>query len=237
MKTISKVRIHPFFYFFTLICLFNGLFKDYIYITFIVLFHELGHILIGLYYKWDIKKIVVLPFGGLTIFNNLVNVKLKEEFLVAIAGPIFQLCLFFINNSKFTYYNKMLLIFNLIPIIPMDGSKIMHVLLNKLISFKKSELVSIIISFIMIFYLFMASNSLMSYLIILLLLKKVIEAILMHKYIFNKFLLERYIYKFPFKKVKKVKKMTKMKKDYRHLFYFEKKYYTEKEILAKMFDK
>ncbi len=237
MKIISKIKIHPFFYFFTLVCLFNGLFKDYIYITFIVLFHELGHILVGLYYKWDINKIVVLPFGCLTIFNNLVNVKLKEEFLVTIAGPILQLFLFFINNSKFLYYNKILLIFNLIPIIPLDGSKIIHILLNKIISFKKSELISIIISFIMIFYLFMASNSLMSYLIILLLLKKVIETILMHKYIFYKFLLERYIYKLPFKKVKKVKKISKMKREYRHLFYLENKYYTEKEILTKMFDK
>ncbi len=235
MKTIFK--IHPFFYFFTFICIINGLFKDYIYITFIVLFHELGHILVGIYYKWKIKKIVILPFGSLTIFNTLINVKLKEEFFVTIAGPLFQILLFFIRIPKFTYYNKMLLIFNLIPIIPLDGSKIVYVLLNKLTTFKKSELVSIIISFIMIFYLFMENNSLISILIILLLLKKVIERCFLYRHIFNKFLLERYIYKIPFKRVKKIKKIDKMKRDFSHLFYLNNKYYSEQEILRKMFDK
>ena len=235
MKTIFK--IHPFFYFFTFICIINGLFKDYTYITFIILFHELGHILAGMFYKWKINKIVILPFGSLTIFNTLINVKLKEEFLVTISGPLFQILLFLIKIPKFTYYNKMLLIFNLIPIIPLDGSKIIYVLLNKLTTFKKSEIISIIISFIMIFYLFMENNSLISILVILLLLKKIIERCLLFKYIFYKFLLERYIYKIPFKKIKKIKKIDKMKKDYQHLFCINNKYYEEQEILGKMFDK
>lgn len=237
MKTISKITIHPFFYFFTFICIFNGLFKDYIYITFIVLFHELGHVLVSIYYKWNIKKIVLLPFGSLTIFNNLINTKLKEEFLVTIAGPLFQILLFLIKIPKFTYYNKMLLIFNLLPVIPLDGSKIMNIILNKLTTFKNSELISIIISFIMIFYLFMGSNSLVSILVILLLLKKIVEKCYLYKYLFYKFLLERYIYKISFKRVKKIKKITKMKRDYSHLFYHNKKYYSEREILRKMFDK
>jgi hypothetical protein len=46
----------------------------------------------------------MLPFGCITIYNVLLNVKLKEEFLVAIMGPIFQLGLsFFIKDDKFIY--------------------------------------------------------------------------------------------------------------------------------------
>ena len=36
----------------------------------IVLTHELGHITIGIIFKYDIKQIKIYPFGGYTIFNT-----------------------------------------------------------------------------------------------------------------------------------------------------------------------
>ena len=235
MKTIFK--IHPFFYLFSFILIFNGLIKDYIYILVIVLFHELGHILMGLYYKWKIEKVIILPFGALTIFNYLVNVKLKEEFFVTIMGPLIQVILFLVKIPKFTYYNKFILLFNLIPIIPLDGSKLLNILLNKVFSYKTSNNILIIISLIIISYLLISYHSLISIIVIGLLLKKVIEYIINKRHIFNRFLLERYLYQIPFKRVKIVSKTVHMKRDYRHLFYINKKYYFEREILAKMFDK
>ena len=59
-----------------------------------------------------------------------------------------------------------------------------------------------------------------------------------HKLIFNKFLLERYLYHFNFKKLKIIKSenINKMKRDYKHIFYYNEKYETEKNILKKKFD-
>ncbi len=237
MKTISKIRIHPLFYLFSIICIFNGLFKDFIYIMFIISFHELGHILSGLYYKWNIKKIVVLPMGGITIFEVFINTKLKEEFIVTIMGPIFQSLLFLIDNNKFTYYNTLLLLFNLIPVIPLDGSKLLNIILNKIFSFKRSIYLTNIISIILIIVLLYFSNNLMTFLIILLLIIKVIDSILNKNIVFNKFLFERYLYNFKFNKRKVVNDINKMKKDYKHLFYIDKTYILEKDILRKKFDK
>lgn len=235
MKNIFK--IHIFFYLFAIICIFNGLFKDFIYIMSIILFHEIGHILVGLHYKWKIKKIVILPMGGITIFETLINTKLKEELLVSIAGPIFQCLLFFNKNIEFTYYNKLLLIFNLIPIIPLDGSKIINILLNKIFSFNLSYKISNYISIILIIILLYISNSLMSVLVILFLIIKTIDSIKKEKHIFNKFLFERYLYKIKFKNKKIINNVYQMKKDYKHLFYINKTYQTEKEYLTKRFDK
>lgn len=237
MKILSKIKIHIFFYLFALICIFNGLFKDFLYIMFIILFHEIGHILVGIYYRWKIKKIVILPMGGITIFECLINTKLKEELLVTIAGPIFQCLLFLINNEQFTYYNKLILIFNLIPIIPLDGSKIINVIFNKLFSFNLSYKLSNILSISLIIILLYISNGLMEILILMFLIIKTIDSVLKNKYIFNKFLFERYLYKFDFKKNKIVKNIHSMKKDYKHLFYIDKTYKTEREILLKKFDK
>ena len=237
MKIISKIKMHPLFYLFSLICIFNGLFKDFIYIMFIISFHELGHILSGLYYKWNIKKIVVLPMGGITIFEVFINTKLKEEFIVTIMGPLFQSFLFLINNTKFTYYNILLLLFNLIPVIPLDGSKLLNVIFNKFLSFKRSLILSNIVSIILIIILLYFKNSLIELLIVLLLIIKVIDSIKKRNLIFNKFLFERYLYKFKFKKTKTINNINKMRKDYKHLFYIDKTYVLEKEILSRMFDK
>ena len=54
--------------------------------------------------------------------------------------------------------------------------------------------------------------------------------------IFNKFLLERYLNNIKLKKEKIINNVNHMKKDYRHLFYIEKKYITESTFLRKMFD-
>lgn len=237
MKIISKIKIHPLFYLFSLICIFNGLFKDFIYIMFIISFHELGHILCGLYYKWNIKKIVVLPMGAITIFEVFINTKLKEEFIVTIMGPLFQMLLFFIGNYKFTHYNILLLLFNLIPIIPLDGSKLLNIIFNKIFPFKMGLLLSDIISIILITVLLILKNSLIELLIVFFLILKVIDSVKKRKLIFNKFLFERYLYKFKFNKQKIVNGVYDMKKDYKHLFYIDKTYITEKNYLVKKFDK
>lgn len=56
----------------------------------------MGHIFAALYYKWNIVKIIILPFGGITIFNEIINKPIKEEFMIAIMGPIFQIVFYLI---------------------------------------------------------------------------------------------------------------------------------------------
>ena len=191
----------------------------------------------SLLFKWNIDKIVILPFGCITLFNEHINRPIKEEFIITIMGPIFQLLLFKINNSLFQTYNLNLLLFNLIPILPLDGSKILNLVLNKFLSFKYSHIISIIISFIIITFLFVYKFNLILYIVIIFLLYKTYTEFKNHKYIFNKFLFERYIYNFKFKKSKIIKNRVNMKRDYKHIFKIKKKYMTEREFLLKLFDK
>ena len=75
-------------------------------------------------------------------------------------------------------------------------------------------------------------------LIFIFILFKIIDEIKNHNNIFKKFLLERYIYDFNFKKIKFIKSLNldNMKRDYRHIFYNGKEYVTERRIIKKMFD-
>ena len=240
MKTIFK--IHPLYYLVAFLSIITGLFKDFIYITLLIFIHEIGHTIGALYYKWNIKKIIILPFGGITIFNEYINKSLKEEFVILILGPLFQilfyfiLCFFNIESTLIINYHYSLLLFNLLPIIPLDGSKLLNIILNKITNFKLSHMLTIYISILTIIFLLIKNKNMVLYIIIFFILLKVIKEYREHKYIFNKFLFERYNYDLVFKKKKTIKgiKLNKMKKEYKHIFY-DNKHYTEKEILKRYF--
>lgn len=75
--------------------------------------------------------------------------------------------------------------------------------------------------------------------IVFFLLIKIVKQLKNYKYIFNKFLFERYLYDFNFKKRKIINNLNinKMMRDKKHLFYYNNIYIIEKDILRDMFDK
>lgn len=179
-----------------------------------------------------------MPFGGLTIFNNKINHPLKEELFVSLLGPIFQLIIgLFIKDNTLLNIHYSLLLFNLIPIYPLDGSKIVNVIFNNFLSFYSSLKLIIYLSYIMILLVILKYNNILLYLIMLLILYRVVLEHKKVKEIFNKFLLERYLSNFNYKKTKKITKLKQMRLNKKHLFRIKNTWLTEKEILKKIFDK
>lgn len=238
--TIKNIfKIHPLFYIVSILTLITGFFKEFSYIMIIILVHELGHILTSMHFKWKIEKIIILPFGGLTLFNEKINKPLKEEFIIAISGPLMQLLIFsFLKNTLILKYHYFLLLFNLLPIIPLDGSKIINLLCNYLMPFKLCHKLTIAISLVTIILFSFIKFNLVTLIVLIFLIYKIINEVQNHKNIFNKFLMERYLYRINFKKRKVINgyNLTLMFRDYKHLFYVDNKYYSEHQILQKKFD-
>ena len=237
MITKNTFKIHIFFYIIGFICFLTGNFKNFIIFRSIIIVHELGHIIGALIFKWKIDKIILLPFGGITIFKENIDKSLKEEFIIAILGPLFQIIFYLLykDNLVFNYYNIAILLFNLLPIYPLDGSKIFNVLFNIFFSYKLSHILSIILSFIFIILIILYKIDLS--LILIFIIVELFKEIIKHKYYFNKFLLERYLNNFNYKKHKVIKNINSMKKQTKHIFNINNKFYTEKEIIRKVFDK
>ncbi len=236
-----KIKVNILYWIVAFISFITGHFKDFVLISIIITVHELGHILVAIYYKWHIDKVILLPFGAVTIFKEHLNRPIKEEFLILISGPLFQIVFYFIlkniifDQNLFTNYHYFLLLFNLIPIIPLDGSKLVNVFLNKVLPFKISHLITIYISIIS-FFVFLRFNNLIYLLVFSFLLVKVIDEYLKHRFIFNKFLFERYLYDINFKKVKYISNISNMYRDYKHYIKDKNRYVTEKTLLKKRFD-
>lgn len=234
-------KFHFFFYITSFIFLFSGHFKDYIMIMGIVLFHELGHIMMGRYFKWSIQKIIILPFGCITKFKTEINVPLKEEFFVTIMGPFFQIIGAFFyyqvtKNELFLFYHHVLLFLNLLPIIPLDGSKIINVFFCKIFSYKKalflSFKLSVLFLILTIFYEFYYFNFLLFIWTILLILenKKEKQFLLLKFYLFLKERMEHQ-YQFPYR-YEKINNVDRIKRDVHCIFQNQ---YTERDAIKRYF--
>ena len=178
-------------------------------ILMIILCHELGHVITIKLFHFKINKIEIFPFGGVISIEKDLNTPVYKELFIAISGIIMQCILFLImpnilsvyNYEIFKKYNLAIMLFNLLPIIPLDGSIILNAFLNKFVPFKKSLLLSSVFSMIMIaFYIsFNYWYSLNNYFIVSLFLFKTYKYIKEREYLFNKFLLERYLNNYNFK--------------------------------------
>ena len=113
--------------------------------------HECGHIIAGMFLGFKLKKIEILSVGISACFNinlddynkkihNVSYLELKK-IVIVVAGPIvniilafifelFNISLFNVSSEILVYSNFLITCFNLIPIYPLDGGRLIKYLIN-----------------------------------------------------------------------------------------------------------
>lgn len=210
LKILPVIHIHPILIIYLFIGFVTGTFMQIAIMLAIVLFHELGHYLMALSFKWRIKSITLWVFGGVMDTDEHGNRPIYEEALVSIAGPLqhvfIYLFIFIVTplnifpNSVIEliiYYNNVILLFNLLPIWPLDGGKLMFTLLSGFTPYKKAHKVMILTSFfiavsILLAQIFVLPFTLSAVFIILFILLENRTEWKQHYYVFIRFLSNRF---------------------------------------------
>ena len=131
--------------FFALIFFFTGQIEIYCLCLLFALIHELGHAIVARFLRYKLLKFKVMPLGfSIFLQTNIedYNKKIKrgnmfvlKTLIISMAGPITNIILFIIAlflpielmiKEKIIYINAIIAIFNLIPMYPLDGSKILQ---------------------------------------------------------------------------------------------------------------
>lgn len=185
-------------------------FFEVLLLLFILLVHELGHAVAAAFFSWRVKRITLLPFGGVAEMEEHGNRPIWEETIVVMSGPLQHVWLvigaFILLNlswltpesfALFFKYNMMILLFNLLPIWPLDGGKLLFLLLSNFCSFLQAHQKTIIFSSIFLigfaFITVMISPMQLNIWIVLsFLVFTLIKEWKHRRYVFMRFLLERY---------------------------------------------
>lgn len=115
-----------------------------IYAVFIIftLVHEMSHAVVGIFLGLRLKKIEVMPFGfKITFWQNRNKIK---KILVTLAGPLVNViimifAIIFKWHTDIAYANLLIAVFNLIPIYPLDGGRLLKAILSLKIDFRKAN--------------------------------------------------------------------------------------------------
>lgn len=177
-----RFRIDLKIFIFLIIFYFTKQIEIYAMIMLFALIHELGHLLAGILMGMKPEKIELMPFGVSISFKIKVeeyNKKIKKgnmleikKILVALAGPLTNFIIIIITSNInielfkaliIIYTNFLIMIFNLLPIYPLDGGRILKGILHINFGIQKSEFYTNIISKITVAIITILSSVLILY--------------------------------------------------------------------------
>jgi stage IV sporulation protein FB len=176
----------------------------------IIFIHEMGHAAAASFFSWRIKKISLLPFGGVAEMDEHGNRPLKEEMIVVISGPLQHVWMVALAYGLYSFYlipedlfqlflnyNVMIFIFNLFPVWPLDGGKLLFLLLSLKNPFPSAHRLTLLLSFLSLsmfslIILLAAPSHINVWVVIGFLFFSLYHEWKQRRFIFMRFLLERY---------------------------------------------
>ena len=166
-----RLKIDLKIFLFLFLFLLTSQIEMYIILMIFAIIHELGHLVAGLILKFKPEEVKLTPVGlqiRFKIDSREYNEKIKEarslnikKAIIALAGPLTNLIIavvtiiigYFNVNIQNTYIyqiiiyaNFLIAMFNLIPIYPMDGGRLLNELLKIFIGNKKAYKITYIVS-------------------------------------------------------------------------------------------
>lgn len=131
--------LHPLFVVIMLLSVVTGQFLELITLFAIVLVHELGHVWAAVMAGATVKAVQLLPFGGVAVIEDNGRLTAYREIGIALAGPLQNGVMMLFawgllsagwGDAAFMNYliqaNMFIALFNLLPILPLDGGKIVQ---------------------------------------------------------------------------------------------------------------
>lgn len=174
----------------------------------IVLIHELGHVAMARELGWTVKEVQILPFGGVATMEDSYATDPMDEIVVALAGPFLNVVMMGVSylfwyvgiwTEEWAYFflvsNATIALFNLLPIWPLDGGRIVLAVLCWFMSYRQAALISMTGSTLLAGIMVGMSGLDMKFNLVIIgayLLALNIQAFLRFPYQFFRFLMEKY---------------------------------------------
>lgn len=152
-----QIKISYLTFFILIFSMFFNYFTQLLVLIVVILIHELAHCYACIYYGIGISEIKIFVFGGVAKFRGYVEESPKQETIIALAGPLSNfisvaIILLVINEFDVgeNYIAQLLLtanmaigVFNLIPILPLDGGRVARGIIGHYLGIRKATYIVI----------------------------------------------------------------------------------------------
>lgn len=141
----TLLSLHPLFVIVMLASVFTGRFLELLILFMIVFIHELGHAAAAAAMGFKVRAIQMLPFGGVAVIEDEGKMTAMKEIGIALAGPLQNVIMIGItlacrwagwgDEQLLSYIiqgNIIIALFNLLPIMPLDGGKVLQAVISLL---------------------------------------------------------------------------------------------------------
>lgn len=127
-----RIKIHCSFLVYVLILLFFELLEYYLFFLISIFLHEIAHAITGKIFGIKTSSLSI-SFSGLSLKFEDFNISKTKRIIILIVGPIVNLLIaliaYFLYQEKYIFFvicNLLLFAFNILPIYPLDGGKILY---------------------------------------------------------------------------------------------------------------
>lgn len=237
---LFKVNYFTFIFIFFSIVSYH--FKSVLIGYFISFIHECGHIICALVFGCKKIKIEFLPVGFFATIDNLDKLPNYKQIIVYLSGPAMFIPIYIFSNFLFDfrlisiyefyvfeYVNKSILLFNLLTFYPLDGGRILDVILATFLDEKIVLFTRNIVNFFCL-TLFVFSQGLRNNLLLsIILFVSFLVQLLNMKKEYKNFLIKRLLFKTSKKKI--ISKKAKIIREKDNFYLKNGKIYSEDFIL------
>lgn len=152
-----KIKIDLKIFIFLIFLFFMKKLEYYFLFMFFIILHEIGHLISGIILGYKPKEINLNITGiSLEFYNYNIDKKDLAKIVVLLSGPIINIILsiiYYSKNIEIAFINVVLATVNLLPILPLDGGKILKIIMKKIWGYKKGIKISEYISKIFLYTL------------------------------------------------------------------------------------
>ena len=168
-----KIKLNLNIFLFIFLFFLTNQIEIYSLVMIFALIHEVAHLVCGIILGFKPDTLKIMPMGfALEFVTNLQDYNVKvaksnilaiKKIFIAIAGPLINLIIAIFGiilniNNNIVYANLLIFLFNLIPIYPLDGGRILKNLFKLLVGNKKANRYINVISNVFIIVLTMFSS-------------------------------------------------------------------------------
>lgn len=149
-----KIKLNLYIFLFLLLFLITNQIEIYALVMIFALVHEISHLLCGIVLGFKPDTLRIMPLGFSIEFETIIedynkkvlksNIISVKKIIIALAGPIVNLLIVILGimfniDNNIIYSNLLLFIFNLLPLQPLDGGKILKNILKIFYGNKKAN--------------------------------------------------------------------------------------------------